>query len=91
MYVVCRCKTSRTSKGILYSILSLVALGMIGGLLAFMLVVADIPYTEPQMLGKDLELKATIDNINMIIGVVTVAYVGVMIWFTCRTIKRIQL
>lgn len=91
MYVVCRCKTSRTSKGILYSILSLVGLGMIGGLLAFMMVVADIPYTEPQMLGKDLELKATIDNINTIIGVVTVAYVGVMIWLTCRTIKRIQL
>lgn len=91
MYVVCRSKTSRTSKGILYSILSLVALGVIGGLLAFMMVVAEIPYTEPQMLGKDLELKATIENINTIISVITVVYVGVMIWLTCRTIKRIQL
>jgi membrane protein len=91
MYVVFRCKTSRTSKGILYSILSLVALGVIGGLLAFVMVVADIPYTEPQLLGKDLELKATIDNINAIIGVIAVVYVAVMIWLTCRTIKRIQL
>lgn len=91
MYVVCRCKTSRTSKGILYSILSLVAFSALGAVLATIIFIADIPLTVSLALGEDIEYMSTIDKIYMTINVITVVYVTVMIWLTCRTIKRIQL
>lgn len=91
LFVVMYCKKSRTGKGILWSILSNVALGMVG--LCFGIFMA---YTTPGLAGENEIFMNPVfadafRDVMMVTGVISLVYIVVMSWLTALIFKERQI
>lgn len=91
LFVVMVCKKSRAGKGILWSILSNVALGMVGLCFGIFMAINNPGLRGENEIFMNPAFADTFRNVMMITGVISLVYVVVMSWLTALTFKDRQI